>query len=523
MSLNANGSEPVTGKGPEDGLAKTKAKAKASLTERTIHGIMWQFLGTFSESGARIVVLIVLVRLLTPVEFGVVMAAQIVVGFTRIVSQLGMGPALVQRYELEHRHLTSSFAFSFYTSLIVVAALFFLAPFIAAAFQIPELVGVIRVLSIYLPFANLGIVSESMLLRDLQFKWLGRTEFLSFAIGYAAVGIGLAWLGFGVWSLVGALIAQAVMRTGQLWFRYFPPVSFRMELRSLRDLMHFSLGQSMSNLASYVALQIDNTVVGVVMGPVPLGLYGRAYQFLTVPSTLFGKVSDRVLFPAMSSIQHDAERLWKAFESALGVIAMITIPTSGLLVLLAPEFVSVVLGANWDDMTLPFQLLCVALCFRTGYKICDSLTRARGSVYNRAFRLCIYAVAVFVGAYVGTRWGLVGVAAGVSLAITLNYVMMIQLSMSVVSGSWRGIVFLHLRHIFNLVPILAPAVVAVLFMRAHGVHPVLILMAGGLLTGASGVLLFLTTERPFGAEGRWIKEKLLGKVFKKFAKRPARS
>ncbi|GAA0731488.1 lipopolysaccharide biosynthesis protein [Sphingomonas japonica] len=491
---------------------KSQDHAKETLTKRTMHGFVWQFLGTGSEAAARMIVLIVLVWLLTPAEFGLATAAQIIIGFTRVVSQVGMGPALVQRERIGDDHIKSVFAVSLYIGLVAVAILYLLAPLLADAFDQARLTGMIRVLAIYLPIANLAIVSESLILRDLQFKRLATAEFASFALGYGAVGVGLAWAGFGAWSLIVALLAQSIMRTVLLWLQRPPLITLRVRRRPFSELFHFGAGQSLAHIASYAALTIDNVVVGVSMGSVALGLYGRAYQFLTVPSTLFGRVADRVLFPAMSSIQNDVARLQFAYERALGLVAMITMPLSGLLILLAPEIVSVLLGTRWQGMVLPFQLLAVALCFRTGYKICDSLTRARGSVYRRAWRQWVYALAVFVGASLGGHWGLPGIAAGVSVAITLNFLMMAHLGIKVISGSWTRLFSIHLRHLVATIIALAPTTVIVLWLRANRYPDAETLGIGCGGIGLTWFALFLLAGGLFSSEGRWVKTMVFGRL-----------
>src|SRR5205085_2202322 len=107
------------------------------------------------------------------------------------------------------------------------------------------------------------------------------------------------------------------------------------------------------------------------LGAGPLGLYSRAYNFLMVPTTLFGTVVDKVLFPAMAHIQGDTKRLTRAFRRSLAIVAMVTLPVSVVLVVLAPELVTLVLGQRWSGMIVPFQVLAGTMLFRTSYKMSD--------------------------------------------------------------------------------------------------------------------------------------------------------
>lgn len=492
----------------------TKSKS-LTLTDRTVSGLIWQFAGTGSEAVSRIVVMIALARLLTPAEFGVATAAQIVITLSRIVSQLGMAPAIVQRKSLEDRHIRSAFAFSLYSGIAAGGIMMLCAPLLADYFRMPQLTRFVAVLALSLPIANIAIVSEGLLLRNLEFKRLALAETSSFMIGYGVTGVALALLGFGTWSLIWALLAQTTMRSFIVFMQARHDLDWRIRWHSIRDLLYFSGGQSLSHFGNFIALQADNVVVARSMGEVALGLYGRAYQLLTLPSTLFGKVVDRVLFPAMASVQDDRERLLKAFHRAVGTIAMITLPMSALLILLAPELVPLLLGGTWISIVPPFQILAAFLVFRTSYKISDSLARARGNVFSRAWRQWVYAGAVVVGASVGAERGLVGVAMGVGFAILLNFFLMMQLSLTSIGGSWLPIIWVHVRHLLCSVAIVAPAWAVVCKARAHEVYPIGVVALGTGVAVVIGSLLVLLVPFVFGRDGAWLMSIVLRRRYEK--------
>jgi O-antigen/teichoic acid export membrane protein len=200
---------------------------------------------------------------------------------------------------------------------------------------------------------------------------------------------------------------------------------------------------TIAKMGNFLANQGDNLVVGRMLGAGALGIYGRAYQFMVMPAGLFGTALDKALFPAMAKVQDDKHRLGKAYLTGVSFIALVAIPLSVILVLLAPEIVIILLGPKWTEVILPFQILACSLLFRMSYKMSDSLARATGAVYRRAWRQIIYALAVVVGSYIGQFWGLYGVACGVAVALVINFLIMAHLSMQLTFIKWLEIIKAH--------------------------------------------------------------------------------
>lgn len=425
------------------------------LTHSTLSGFFWMFLGSGAQAILQLVVLIILARLLTPSDFGVVAAALVVLGFTSIFSQLGVGPAIVQRSSLETEHLQTAFTLSLLFGISLTGLIWLLAPTISGFFRIVELTPIVRLMSIMFVFQSLSIVAESILQRELKFRRLATIEVIAFAIGFGAVGIILAYLGHGVWALVGAYLTQTFLKTVILLFVQTHPKKPKIHKQAFIDLMTFGGGFTLARIGNYVAGQGDNLVVGRYLGPEALGIYGRSYQLMSVPASLFGQVVDKVLFPVMAKVQHHPERLAMAFRRGVALIALMILPTSAVLFFLAPEVVLIMLGSEWNGVVVPFQIFAVGMLFRTSYKMSDSISRATGAVYRRAWRQGIYALMVIGGAYYGQCWGLAGVAFGVLGAITINFLLMAELSLILAKMKWSSFITAHGSAIF-LTLILGP-------------------------------------------------------------------
>src|SRR5438477_543956 len=373
----------------------------AGLTSRTVSGLLWTAWGKGGHALLQVAVVVVLARLLRPADFGVVSAALVVIGFSAIFSEIGLGPALVQRTELETRHLQAAFSASFLFGLVLA-----------------------------------GIVA-------------------------------------------------------------------------LGDLMYFGSGHTVARVAHYWALQGDNLVVGRWLGPAALGLYGRAYTLMATPAALFGEILDNVLFPVMALVQGEQQRLALAYRRGIALIALIMLPASALLCVTAPEIVGVVLGPRWTGAVAALQILGAGLLFRTSHKMSDSIARATGAVYRRAWRQGVYAALVIGGAWVGQHWGIAGVAYAVLVALTINFLLMAQLGLRLSGLQWRSFWSAHLPAL-NLAVASGAAAWAVAGALRHADLP-----AASVLVATLGITLgwalLLVRYAPgwfLGQEGLWMLETL---------------
>ena len=495
---------------PADGASGGLGRAPAgggktsSLTQQTMSGLIWQFLGTGVELLIRVGVTIMLTRLLAPAEFGVVAAALIFVNLTKILAQLGIAQSIVQLPELSDAEIRAGFAFSTWMGIVLAAALFVCAGPVAGIFKIDGLQPVIAAFSLCFLMAGPAVVPFALLQRRRRYRAIAGIDALSFALGLGAIGVTLAFLGFGVWSLVLGQLAQIGIRSLLLFASQRHPKSLLPRPSALSRLVPSGIGYTIGIFGNFTALNIDNFTVGRWMGADALGFYSRAYNLLMLPTNLFGTVVDKVLFPAMAHVQDDSERLARAFLRSLAVVAMITLPMSVVLVVLAPELVTLVLGPRWSGMITPFQVLAATTLFRTSYKMSDSLARAKGAMYRRAWRQWTYAAAVFLGALAGSHWGLAGVAVGVSLAIALNFTLMLHLSLRITGLSWRAVSFLHARYLLAVAPVLGATWGVAAWARAEALDPVWVLALGGAAAAAVQVAIVLIGGPILGAEGAWV-------------------
>ncbi len=486
--------------------------APTSTARRALGGMVWSGLGFGAQGIGQFLVVIVFARYLTKTDNGLVGAAVIVIALGQLFTEAGFGPAVIQRENLTDEHVRTAFALSMITGLVMTVLVFAGAPLVADFFHQPRMEDIVRGLAFVFALQAPGVVAMAMLQRDLDFKSIAIAETISYFVGFALVGVVLVVSGVGVWSIVIAQLAQAALLTGFLVARRAHPRSLRPRLAESKDLAVYAGGMTVARGFNFMALNGDNSVVGNQMSASALGAYKNAYLLAAFPAQMLGQVMDRVIFPVISRFQDDKQRVASAYLRGVSLVAIMTIPASVLAVLVAPELIHLLLGGGhkWDDVVLPFQVMAAGLLFRTSYKISDSLARAMGTVYRRAWRQGAYAAAVVVGAWIGTAYGLGWVAAGVTVAIFINYLLMAQLSLQTADITWGRFILRQIRGLALAVLAAAVSIPVVLGLRsampAGSLLTNVVIIGAGTLAAlaAMGLAWLIRPDLTLGDDGRWL-------------------
>jgi PST family polysaccharide transporter len=417
-------------------LGKAQKDSAASVTSRTRRGISWNLLGAVATNAIRVVVIAVLGRTLTSSDFGIVAAAISVNVILYAIRDLGVGQALIQRETIDHGHQATAFAVSTYLGVGLAALLFVAAPLIGRVYGIPASVDVIRALGLLFALRGISATSRMMCQRSMRFRAIAIIDALSFAVG-SGVSIVSATLGAGPWALVAGYLVEELLSTSMYLLVSRPVVSLAVDRSRLRDLMSFGVGQTISQIAGIVATYGDTFVIGNVLGARSLGFYTRAYELIKMPSMVFSTVVGSVLFPTFSRLQKDRAALADGFRRALFVNALVLLPASALLIVLAPEAIELLMGRGWDSAVGPFRILAASMLFRTTQKLGGLVGSAAGAVNAIAAAYVLYMVQVIGGAALTIRWGIVGVAVSTSIAIVTVGVTCSWVSMQVSSLRWK--------------------------------------------------------------------------------------
>jgi PST family polysaccharide transporter len=475
-----------------------------ATTGKILNGLFWVTCSRGSQTLMQFLVIIILARLVSPAEFGIVTAAMIIIGFSEIITELGIGTAIVQRKSLNEQHLNTGYIVSFTLAIVSGIIVFVLAPYVALFFGSSQMEPVLKVLALLFLLRGIGTIGESLAQREMRFRWLASRDVFSFGAGYFVFGVIPALLGYGVWALVSANLATAALKSTLLLISY-PPKSLKFRTQAFWELFTFGGGHTIARIANFAALRADNFIVGRFLGMAALGIYGRAYQLTGLPASVFGQILDKVLFPSMAKMQDRKEKLAAIYLRGASLIAMLTLPASVCGFIAAPEIINVVLGEDWTAVILPFRILLLGLLMRSGYKLSDLLAKATGAVYRRAWRHGLYALTVILGGWIGQFWGIPGVAVGVLTAVTLNFLLMTQLSLSLTEKGWADFAAVFVRPAFLTATYFLVIYPAIYVFRHLGLHDI------SLLAGTATVSVIfafsvvkLAPNTLLGSHGLWL-------------------
>lgn len=420
----------------------------ASFSNSVVKGLIWSYLSAGLYTTLQLLSVVILSRLLSPYEFGLAGLGLIFINFAERFGHAGIGQALVQKESLEQDEINSGFTLSLAAGAILTFLMFILAPSLAAYFKEPGISSVIQVLSIVFLIDGLIVVPDSLLQRKLQFKQLALVENCSYFVGLGLIGIPLAWYGYGAWSLIFSQIILRLVKVVLLFTLIPHYCSLSYHPTSIATLLRTGFGFALGRIFGFLALYADNLIVGRYLGTAALGSYSRAYQLMSLPATLIGQISDRVLFPALSQKQSEKEVLRRAFFVFIEVLATISLPLSVAVWLVSNELVLVLLGNGWEEVASVLSVLACGIFFRTAYKAGDTVSRAAGKIYTHAWIHALYACAVLLGAYIGSGYGLLGVANGILFAVAINYIAMSLLAMRALEGEWKDFLSSHISGVY---------------------------------------------------------------------------
>ena len=389
---------------------------------KAIGGFYWFGLEKIITFSLVFFITMVLSRLLTPKDFGVVAAVQIVISFADIFSFLGVGPAIIQKKELIDDDIVTANILNLLFGVVVYSIIFVFSKVISSFVGISD-VRILNVLAIVVLLHSLSGVSSSLLMKDMRFKTISKIH-IAAQISYGIVAILLAYLGFGPWALIaGRLVLTTTSTIINLWIlplRIKPQINWT----SAKDLLIFGSGITITKILNNFALQGDSWVASRYLGTIKLGYYNRAFSLFSMPTSMLGTILSRVLFPLLSKFQDRHEKLAYVFLNLNALLALLSMPVSIFLFLSANEIVNLVLGDGWDPIVGPFKILVICLFFRSSYKISVSLIKSLGAIYRRLWTQVLFAASVIGGGIIGKEWGIMGIATATSISVFINYLVL---------------------------------------------------------------------------------------------------
>lgn len=380
------------------------------LKEKAAKGFMWSAIQKWGRAAITGLIFIVLSRLLTPEAFGLVTLASVFTDFVEIFLDQGFSAAVIQRSNLDRKHLDTAFWISILTGGLLTVGNILASPFIAGFFHEPRLASVLSWLSLSYIVNALSTTQLAILQRNLAFKSLARRSLAATTIG-GVFGIGMAVAGYGVWSLVGQNLVRGVAAAIILWRSSDWRPGFNVSVQHYKELFHFGISVVGNNLLNVSIRHADDFLIGYYLGPTLLGFYTVGYRLLLIIIRLVTEITNTVAFPAFARIQNDPERMRRAFYKVTQYTSLLSFPIFIGLAALSPEVVPVVFGAKWAPSIPVMQVLSLIGILQSVMFFNGSVLRASGKPNWELGIMTLNALVSVVGFLVSVQWGIVAVAA----------------------------------------------------------------------------------------------------------------
>ncbi|WP_353063321.1 lipopolysaccharide biosynthesis protein [Tunturibacter psychrotolerans] len=465
------------------------------LKEKTIRGGLARLCAQGANFFLRLGSLMILARLLGPKDFGLVGMVTVFTGVLTLFRDFGLSSAAIQRTTVTEEQISTLFWINIFVGALLTLLAIALAPVITAFYHEPRLFMVTVVLAVGFLFNAAGVQHGALLQRQMRFTTLAAINTVSLIVG-TAIAIGGAKAGYGYWALVAMSITLPFTNTVGCWLTVtWIPGRPRRGV-GIRSMMRFGGTITLNGLVAYVANNFEKVLLGRYWGVDALGLYGRAYQLINIPTDNLNSAAGEVAFSALSRLQGDPDRLKNYFLKGYTVILALTLPVTVACALFADDMISVFLGPKWGAAAPIFRLLAPTIL---AFAIVNPLFWLLSSLglVERSLKMGLVIAPVMILSYlVAVPYGPRGVAVAYSAVMMLWVIPCIIWSVHDTVISFRDIVVAVGR------PLIGSLVAAGFAFGVRSVSiqflsplPRLVLEITVLLITFMGMLLFVTGQK----------------------------
>lgn len=375
-----------------------------SLKQKTVKGILWSSLERFSVQGIQFVVMIIMARMLTPNDYGLVGMLAVFIAVSQSLVDSGFSQALIRKQDRTETDNSTVFYFNIIVGFILYGLLFALAPFIADFYNEPQLTAITRVIGLSVLFNSLVVVQRALLTIKIDFKTQAKAA-LTAAIISGVLGIWMAASGYGVWSIVAQQLANLGINTLLLWILSHWRPSLIYSWKSFHVLFGFGSKLMVSGLIDTIYRNIYLIVIGRVFSAADLGYYTRAHQFTDFPSSNVSGIIQRVTYPILCSIQNENERLSDVYRRFLRLSAFIVFPLMMGLAAVAEPLVLALLKEQWLFAATLISIICFSMMWYPIHSINLNLLQVKGrsdlflklEIYKKIVGIIILCITIPMG------------------------------------------------------------------------------------------------------------------------------
>lgn len=332
------------------------------LKDKTLSGVKWNAIGRFSTQGVSFVISVLLARILSPSDYGVVGMIGIFMAIAQTFIDSGFGSALIRKKDCTDEDYSTAFYFNIVVGIVCYFILFFSAPLIADFFDTPILRDIVRVLSINLFLNSLTIVQSAKLTAAVDFKSQAKICLVATIVS-GCVGLLMAYSGCGVWSLVYQSVSSSLVRTVLYWVvtKWHPLRSFSKE--SFKYLFGFGSKILSAGLLHTIYSNLTTILIGKFYTPKDLGYYSRGESLATLPSSNITGILQSVTYPILSKIQEDNARLISVYRKYIRMTSMVIFFGMFLMAALSKPLILTLLTNKWQNSVIYLQVFCFAYMF----------------------------------------------------------------------------------------------------------------------------------------------------------------
>lgn len=351
--------------------------SEETLRNKTVKGVMWNSIDRFTTQGISFVFSILIARMLLPSDYGVIGMLGIFMAVSQCFINSGFGAALIRKNNRTETDLSTVFYFNIVVAFICYSLLWLGSPYIAKFYNLPLLESVTKVWGLNLIISSFAGIQDAKLSIAINFKSRAKISVIT-TLFTGAVGLFLAYRGYGVWALVFQTLSSNILKTLLLWYtvRWIPKLIFSWQ--SFKELFSFGSKLLASSLLDTIYNNIYTLVIGKCFSAKALGVYSRADSLAQFPSSNITGVLQAVTFPVLSKIQDNDTRLSNAYRSFIRMSAFVVFPLMVGLAAIADPFIRIVLTDKWEGTIIFLQIICFALMWYPIHAINLSLLQVKG-------------------------------------------------------------------------------------------------------------------------------------------------
>lgn len=375
-----------------------------SLKHKTLKGTIWSSIERFSVQGVQFIVMIIMARILTPEDYGLVGMLTIFIAISQSLIDSGFSQALIRKRDRRQIDNSTVFYFNIAIGAILYLVLFFSAPLIANFYHEPQLIPITRVISLSVFINSLVVVQRALLTVEIDFKTQTKASFTA-VISSGIIGIWMVYAGYGVWAIVTQQLVNLSVNALLLWILSHWRPSLEYSWTSFRELFNFGSKLAGAGILDTLYKNIYLIIIGKIFKASDLGYYTRAQQFSEFPSSNLTGIIQRVTFPVLCSIQEDNERLKNVYRRFLRLSAFLIFPLMIGLAAVAHPLVILLLKEQWAFTAILLQILCFNMMWYPIHAINLNLLQVKGrsdlflklEVYKKIIGVTVLCVTVPMG------------------------------------------------------------------------------------------------------------------------------